>query len=550
MGKLQLTFGPTVPPGAINLAWVSVPEASPQHNAVVADLAATIPANVADYYNEQLVDSGYSIKLGDTGKIVQSTTARAIGQLSSPIRVLPPVQDVTGAWHLRVRDGVFRQVIEVRDTDQGWIRTAFPRAGTRVVAVYSVPEFCLVPKTTAGEFEDYVANDRPTPLNSRAIQLSYRNVSVVSAITVNGTAVSPTDASAVSTDTSTGTITFLKRTISVTDDIRVSYWYKTAELVYRGFYDTDGKFKDLDLNPSYGHTYNGDNDTLHLIGRVTTLYLLPSAAYSYDDALVGDINIKLAKDYDCTSFLRWTSQVLYTTPELPEIDDPAARNVPRGSYGQARYGTHHFTTALPSNESGSDNYSDRTGSVGAISDFPSAAVLARVYVGSTGRVENLNIIDTRSRGGGLPDDPAVRVSILSGDQLLEADSCWDISGWDGAPAMLNGTAVVDIPENILSRRGGKFTEAEVDEIVRKRMPAGVLPIIRYTLKTVTENATVASVTLAQLSRTNIAAVDSVTKAETAVDMSTLVADVAAGTITFPPENTIEAEQTVSVTYRY
>jgi hypothetical protein len=150
MGDLHLRFGQTIPNDAVNLAWVSVPGVTPEHNAILADLASTIPANVADYYYNQFSTAGYTVTLGSSGKTVSDPSARVVGQLSSPIQVLPPASDITGAWHARIRDGIFRQVITVSDSETGWIRTAFPQPGTRIVAIYSVPEFRMVPKTTSG----------------------------------------------------------------------------------------------------------------------------------------------------------------------------------------------------------------------------------------------------------------------------------------------------------------------------------------------------------------------------------------------------------------
>lgn len=482
MGKLSLKFGPKVPKGAVNLAWISVPEVTPEHNTFLADLAATIPLNRADYFNEPLAGSvsGYTVKLGTSGQTHTVTGTNMVGHFSCPISVMPPIEDPTGAWRIRVSDGVFKQVVRVPDGDKSWLKAAFPDPNTRVVAIYSLPEVRFLPKDATGDNTESVAEEDAFPLDSRTVQLSHRDLAAVTRILINDQDIDPGDEEQIQIDYPSGTITFIKRSVAVTDEIRVSYSYRTSELTYSGFYDEDGKYKDLDLNPAFGHTYNGGLMTNSLVGRVVTLYLIPCAAYDYDKALTGEIEIVRAKDapYSCKSYLRWTSELLGNLPEGHDPTDPAVK-VPRSTYGHARYGKHHFSATIPYEEHGDDNYSDRTGSVGALADYPTAVVLARVYVGSTGDVNSLIVTDTRRRGGGLSDDPAIRSQILTGEQMLEANTCWDISGWDGDPAMLNGTTVIEVPEALLTRCGGKFTEAQVEEIVRKRIPVGILPVIRY-----------------------------------------------------------------------
>lgn len=484
--RIDLKFGSRVPDGAVNLAWISVPQVSPEDNVFVADLANTIPANSASYANEALPSNvaSYSRSLvAANGSIVSthSVTSNLVGHYSSPIRVLAPIVDNTDAWYVRLTDGVIRQNITVRSEDKGWLPKAF-LPGTEVVAIYTLVDMELVPHNAQGDYSIYVNDEVAFPTGTHTIQLAHRDIQAVDSLTINGANIAISNNPNVSIDNLEGKIT-LTQGVAVTDEISVDYWYRTSEMIYYGFYDTDNKYKDLNLNPAYGQTYNLGEASAMLIGRVVSLFLLPAAAYDARAAANGQFNIKRAQDYGCKQLLRWTSAVLTSVPDAPgTIDDGEHTMVPRGTYGSAIYGTDHFSATTPEADVGGDNYSERNGSVGDIADFPSAVVLARLYVASTGTVDAVKLVDTRRRGGGLSDDPVVRQQMLSGEQLLEAGTCWDISGWDGEPAMLNGTTIVELPASILKsddNPSGKFTQTQIEEIVAKRIPVGVMPVIRY-----------------------------------------------------------------------
>jgi len=58
---------------------------------------------------------------------------------------------------------------------------------------------------------------------------------------------------------------------------------------------------------------------------------------------------------------------------------------------------------------------------------------------------------------------------------------WDIGGWEGDLAMLNGVVVIELPEDLITGAQGirAFTEREIEDIVNKHIASGIKPIIRY-----------------------------------------------------------------------
>lgn len=551
MSNLNLKFGPSVPNGAINLAWVTVPDVIPERNTYIANLTDTIPANRTAYTKEVLKNntSTYTIKLGTSAPITK--TGSSVGVFSAPIEVLPPVEDTTGAWHLRIGDGVFRQILTVQPGDKSWLTKAF-EPNTRVMALYSVPETRMAPNQQAPDLTiTSEMESNAYVVDNHTVALSHHNVTKIYYLAINGVAF-PIDDSEVVLDGTTGTLRFINRAVAPTDDVQVGYYYTSTDLVYYGFYDDDGSYHDLDLNPAAGHTYNNGKDSSSLINRVISVFLVPTAAYDYDAASIGSIQIKRAQDYGCYSFVRWSADLTGGVTLIPEPEDKEIDWVPRSTYTVAKYGVHHFTATVPEEEVGGDNFSGREGSIGDIADYPSSVVLARVYVSSTGTADDIKVIDTRKRGGGLTDKAAERELTLSGEQILEAGACWDIGGWDGEPAMLNGTTVIEIPEAILTRRGGKFTEAQVDEIVKKRIPVGILPVVRYTHVTV-PGGTLTNVdsTTVTIPRPSAISVNAVSINGTAVDAANWQLQSDTVTIKFLNGTTIStASDVVTATYVY
>ena len=118
---------------------------------------------------------------------------------------------------------------------------------------------------------------------------------------------------------------------------------------------------------------------------------------------------------------------------------------------------------------------------GGLPGMPSALLLAKIYCTPAFRPESLQLVDTRVRGGGLPEDLDLDHQVLPGDTVREAQTYLDIGGWDGEPVPLAGVVIIDLPAGIRDGTPGytQFSEAEILEIVNQHCTAGVRAVLRY-----------------------------------------------------------------------
>lgn len=92
--------------------------------------------------------------------------------------------------------------------------------------------------------------------------------------------------------------------------------------------------------------------------------------------------------------------------------------------------------------------------------------------------DNMTILDTRTRGGGL-DESLSREIIRQVNK--ESLYHWDIGYFDGEAYQENGVVVIKVPRTVLKSASNPngFHESEVQEAVAKHKAYGVLPIIEY-----------------------------------------------------------------------
>lgn len=110
---------------------------------------------------------------------------------------------------------------------------------------------------------------------------------------------------------------------------------------------------------------------------------------------------------------------------------------------------------------------------------PASVLLANLYVSAVATVDSLSIVDTRRRGGGVEPRSDIRKTTLTREQQNETSSLWDIATWDGTPTITNGAVVIKIPALSLTQNGGNFTHTQIEELVNKNVPVGILPVIEY-----------------------------------------------------------------------
>lgn len=307
----QLRMGNSVPSEAVNLAWLDFPDASPDANVSVIKSAELIPESyngVRGYatdpgtgrrgpngwsllfqYNPK--PSGTSISTGPSGYVLSlqpdSTGEDPVWlstQLSKSINLEPPKQDSI-AWRIRVEDGLVLKRYILVERDQSWLRNVF-NVGDELLLYYTVIESSYQ-KNDTGSFLTEVHAD-PVLIEGRKIKLPHNNIDSILSVTLSGRELLPsgtvTRATAIPVDDleswnpDRGELIF-KRTFSDTSDIKTNYVYSENFLNYTGYYDSvTNVFRDLDICPINGHTYDNGRSTSELIGRPIYIYLLPAAA--------------------------------------------------------------------------------------------------------------------------------------------------------------------------------------------------------------------------------------------------------------------------------
>lgn len=519
---IVLKYGAVVPENAVNLAYINMPAVAVDDIVRIADMAKLAP------YNIDKKETVYTDTIGIASVIGYSET-NPYEEIQSSIYMLPPIMDDAGCIRVMIKPGLIRRSGVVQAGDESWIADWYT-PGEQVTFIYTVPELTFESSDTQTIDEDALIT------GAREITLLNNDVVSINSLKINDSVI---DLSKVQVDLYSGIIRLLDRSISDSDYISVNYTYRTNGIPFYGFYDIsesgyftsrDTVFRGLDLNPEAGHTYDQDKPSSELIGKAISIYLLPSAAYSKSG---NTISIRSPSEQGYP-FLRWDAETLQTLPDIYLTSDTVS------TYGSAKYDINRFNmdTAI----SGYDTYIVDSNS---ISKYPSALLLGRIYVGAELSLGDIEIIDSRSRGGGVSPDPEERRKTMTPSELEESELLWDIGGWDGKPIMTNGIAVVELPEYILKSRGGRFDEKEVEQIVKTRFPVGSYPIIKYKQFTIEDEKAEHIDTLhVKLTRPNILEIISVQK--DGLDVQYASVDYANGIVEF--NDSIE-DCVITVTYR-
>ena len=105
-------------------------------------------------------------------------------------------------------------------------------------------------------------------------------------------------------------------------------------------------------------------------------------------------------------------------------------------------------------------------------------LLGTVSVGANSKLEDIEITDVRTRGGGLNDDG---INNLDKIKLIQPESqfFWDIGYFDGQAVPAEGVLVVRLPKTILAENGGPFSIDEVRKRCYKHIALGEYAIIDF-----------------------------------------------------------------------
>jgi hypothetical protein len=525
----EYRFSRRVPLDAVNLAWFDIPGLDVTENISLVESARFIAENINLAWREKLeasitgVDtitanaSGflyittYNADTAATGQVSAgastyviprertqsvSPSGFVIENFTSEIRVYHPSPNETDVWNLRIKDGVIVRHYVVRSSDRSWLTRHF-NVGDELVCFYSIPEILQIPyKNDSTSWEDArvldVSGVVAEVADERTIQLPTTDLVEVYSLKLNDqelitsssgilrietdflTEQAPERGPFSTWDPVEGLLT-LNRAVDDRDEIIVCYRYREYLYTYEGYVDDSNVYHDLDLNPSPGHTFDSGRVTAELLNIPIYLYLLPTAAYRYRDS-GGNVDQQrriMTGDRFHNSFLRWEK-----TADPISVDDPVVSNVclKRYVYGTSYFGSARFVDSVPVDTLTATS----TGST-SLANLPSAIILAKLYVTSNAQIENVTVLDTRTRGGGITvaTDPAdVK---LPGETRREAETYWDISGWDGQPVPLGGVLLVELPAGILSGTNNypEFTQDEIEAIVRQHVAAGIRVVIRY-----------------------------------------------------------------------
>lgn len=465
---------------------------------------------------------------------------------SNQIQTTGVYEDVTGAWRPTISDGIFEReyTIPTYEPSGSWLLKAGFTPGQQVTLIYTIPEFNL---NTSWDPTQHLEEVKRVPCqvwDDHTLFLGVGGIKYISALYLNNTLIVsgyipfsylpiqyPDIIDSVNEDG--GTIKFVHG-INDKDYYEASICFYYPEYIYKGYFD-GAVWRDLDLNPSYGHRYHVGEDSrgkegFNLLNQVVTLYLIPTAAYPSSGNISGNFvytsALDLPPDQRPTSFIRHT----------------VGSNI----------------------------------SEGTLAEQPSSVIIGKIFVTPPGSINDIYLIDVRSRGGGIPEDWNVDVEfveetrskvpctsswikiasifagdivsvyglgsvsstgnttllpsnslyltlsntrpnssvvgflggytytfVASGDTNLYAransaptgelytitrirrkyveSSIWDRDSYDGIPVTLSGVIAVEIDKNILSGTNGfrKFTAEQIEEIVKKHIPAGTVGIVKY-----------------------------------------------------------------------
>ena len=460
--------------------------------------------------------------------------------LTDQLRVDGIHVDANDSWHPIIKDGLFERdyIVQPGDSlllDQGWA------INDKLRLIYTVPEFCLEHAFDPRTHQEEVVLADADPIDDHTIFLHNKNIVKILSLIKNGEEILnwPTAIGDLpslypeiqAVDSAAGTITFAGQ-VSAFDEIKVSYTYERTGYVYRGYYD-NGKWYDLDLNPSYGHSFHIGVDgcgqpTSTLVNNGVTIYAIPTAAYNSDGDQTGHYIYRsafsLPMEKRPSYFIRHTlgmnndAQILKEFPfaiilakiaipspcSLPDIDIIDLR--PRGGglpedWSNPPLFTEEFRTLVPCGVSGFtytgiDIAAGEKFEITAFSNVPAASgillptniLYGTLTPGSTGFLIGNHYSATAQSSGYLllQTKNTAATGFIYVRTLVtrktQRSSRWDTSAsWDGEPVMLNGVVIIEVDKRVLTGEDGfrKVTAEEVEEAAKTHVAAGILPIVRY-----------------------------------------------------------------------
>ncbi|AIY85202.1 hypothetical protein U729_3145 (plasmid) [Clostridium baratii str. Sullivan] len=103
-------------------------------------------------------------------------------------------------------------------------------------------------------------------------------------------------------------------------------------------------------------------------------------------------------------------------------------------------------------------------------------LIGSIFLAHHTSLESTEIVDARKIGGGIKEDIADN---LRRELEIESDNYLDIGYYDGEVYPENAVVIIRLNKSILVKNGGRFTENDVENIVKRWIAAGTIPLIEY-----------------------------------------------------------------------
>lgn len=375
---------------------------------------------IGSYTKKLCLDSPYFI---ENGKIYPGFKVKCVD--TRHIKVQAPREDgLLESWYPRIQFGHYSQILD--------------QYGTHIKVCYTMPEY-----DTQHYSEKYgcpyvdVLEEKVTILNSHMVKTqcfplfikdNETTISLFKKLDNELFEIHIQDLSF-----SDGII-ITKETISENDNIICNYTYVEESYIYRGYWRNQDDFARIDLNPNKYHTYNDLNYTpsevkpsRNLFNKVIYFFMRPTVEYEVsadNDSLIYNPE----DDTDIGKIILQNKETLY----------------------------HQIDNAIP--ESDHDIY------------------IGSVYIRQNTSLHSTILTDSRTRGGGVLESMK---DSLRKELEPESDYYLDIGYYDGEPYQENGVIIVRLDNSLLKEFGGRFTQGDIENKVKRWLGFGVYPIIEY-----------------------------------------------------------------------
>lgn len=437
------------------------------------------------------------------------------------IHLKDPIE-INSKWYTRIVNGTIEKYIS---------NIAIPLNAKYTIPDYYLQEFADIgiPYMQVNEIPEYI-DINTIKVRNNPIYIGHNDVNDMIQITVNNTPVLVNNI-----DLFNGLI-YVNVILNPTDNINVTYYYIENSYIYKGYnyMNSNGalEFVPLDLNPIYNennpqkHIYgyvdeNGiiqKEESFKLLNKIVYLYIKPAlleaaGLSNYIDFTVNSIEsetIELPKNKELKSFVEINTTYIiikekYNTLIRTKYSNKIIPKYEEGIIGPSWEYVENTSKTIKINNS--KLLSEEPIVVTYLTNNPEeslfdkkvltenvifhtieeltieqelakkAILIGKIFVRPNTNINNLNIIDTRTRGGGIKEISEELRKAYS----KESEYYYDISDVVyGEPIQKNNVIIINIDNALLKENGGNFTRTDIENAINKYKAYGTVPIIKYT----------------------------------------------------------------------